>query len=117
MVSFAQAYTAVITPFRCMQPSFAIIGHIEHHKAQAQAAISSVAMQRRLVRRQFSAHRVVTTRRAHRRKAAHGTRGGGGEGGGEQGGGEHASVSTQVPAQDQTCPRKIRYKPASKDIK
>ena len=45
-----------------------------------------------------------------------GTRGGGGEGGGEQGGGESASVSTQVPAQDQTRQRRIRYKPASKDI-
>jgi len=43
-VSFSQAYDAGITPFRCMQPNLAIIGHIEHHKAQAQAAISSVAM-------------------------------------------------------------------------
>ena len=50
-------------------------------------------------------------------KRRHGTRGGGGEGGGEQGGGEHASVKTPVPAQDQTRPRRIRYKPASKDIK
>ena len=49
-VSFARAYAAVITPFRCMQPNLAIIGHIEHHKAQAQAAISSVAMQGRLVK-------------------------------------------------------------------
>jgi len=47
----------------------------------------------------------------------HGTRGGGGEGGGEQGGGEHASVSTEVPVQDQTRTKRIRYKPASKDIK
>ena len=46
-----------------------------------------------------------------------GTRGGGGEGGGEQGGGERASVNTEVPAQDQTRTRRIRYKPASKDIK
>ena len=45
-------------------------------------------------------------------KRRHGTRGGGGEGGGE-----HASVSTEVPVQDQTRPRRIRYKPASKDIK
>ena len=43
--------------------------------------------------------------------------GGGGEGGGELGGGEHATVRTQVPAQDQTRPRSIRYKPASKDLK
>ena len=49
-------------------------------------------------------------------KRRHGTRGGGGEGGGDQGGGEHASVSTQVPGQEQTRPRRIRYKPASKDI-
>ena len=49
-------------------------------------------------------------------KQRHGTRGGGGEGGGELGGGEHATVRTQVPAQDQTRPRRIRYKPASKDI-
>jgi len=49
-VSFAQAYAAVITPFRCIHPNLAIIGHIEHHKAQAQAAISSVAMQGRLVK-------------------------------------------------------------------
>ena len=35
-VSFAQAYTAVITPFRCMQPNLAIIGHIEHHKNSKQ---------------------------------------------------------------------------------
>ena len=42
----------------------------------------------------------------------HGDRGGGGEGGGEP-----ASVNTQVPAQDQTRQRRIRYKPASKDIK
>jgi len=35
----------------------------------------------------------------------------------EEGGGEHASVSTEVPVQDQTRPRRIRYKPASKDIK
>jgi hypothetical protein len=40
-----------------------------------------------------------------------------GEGGGEEGGGEHASVSTEVPVQDQTRPKRIRYKPASKDIK
>ena len=33
-----------------MQPNLAIIGHIEHHKAQEQAAISSVAMQGRLVK-------------------------------------------------------------------
>jgi hypothetical protein len=46
-----------------------------------------------------------------------GTRGGGGEGGGEQGGGERASVNTEVPVQDQTRTRRIRYKPASKDIK
>ena len=44
------------------------------------------------------------------------TRGGGGEGGGDLGGGKHATVTTQVPAQDQTRPRRIRYKPASKDI-
>jgi len=50
-------------------------------------------------------------------KWRHGTRGGGGEGGGEEGGGEHASVSTPVPVQDQTRPKRIRYKPASKDIK
>jgi len=50
-------------------------------------------------------------------KRRHGTRGGGGEGGGEQGGGEHASVSTEVPVQDQTRPKRIRYKPASEDIK
>ena len=51
MVSlFVQAYTAVITPFRCIHPNLEIIGHIEHHKAQAQAAISSVAMQGRLVK-------------------------------------------------------------------
>jgi len=49
-VSFVQAYPAVITPFRCMQPNLAIIGHIEHHKAQAQAAVSSVAVQGRLVK-------------------------------------------------------------------
>jgi len=35
-VSFAQAYTAVITPFRCIQPNLAIIGHIEHHKNSKQ---------------------------------------------------------------------------------
>jgi len=45
-------------------------------------------------------------------KRRHGTRGGGGEGGGET-----ASVNTQVPEQDQTRQRRIRYKPASKDIK
>ena len=50
-------------------------------------------------------------------KRRHGTRGGGGEGGGEEGGGQHASVSTEVPVQDQTRPNRIRYKPASKDIK
>ena len=50
-------------------------------------------------------------------KRRHGTRGGGGEGGGEQGGGERASVNTEVPVQDQTRTRRIRYKPASKDIK
>jgi len=44
-------------------------------------------------------------------------RGGGGEGGGEQGGGERASANTEVPAQDQTRTRRIRYKPASKDTK
>ena len=49
-VSFAQAYAAVITPLRCIYPNLAFIGHIEHHKAQAQAAISSVAMQGRLVK-------------------------------------------------------------------
>jgi len=47
----------------------------------------------------------------------HGTRGGGGEGGGEEGAGKHASVSTEVPVQDQTRPKRIRYRPASKDIK
>ena len=50
-------------------------------------------------------------------KRRHGTRGGGGEGGGEKAGGEHASVSTEVPVQDQTRTKGIRYKPASKDIK
>ena len=50
-------------------------------------------------------------------KRRHGTRGGGGDGGGEEGGGEHASVSTGVPVQDQTRPKRIQYKPASKDIK
>jgi len=50
-------------------------------------------------------------------KRRHGTRGGGGDGGGEQGGGEHASVSTEVPVQDQTRTKRIRRKPASKDIK
>ena len=49
-VSSTQAYGAVITPFRCIQSNLAIFGHIEHHKAQAQAAISSVAMQGRLVK-------------------------------------------------------------------
>jgi len=34
--SFGQAYSAVITPFRCMQPNLAIIGHIEHHKNSKQ---------------------------------------------------------------------------------
>jgi len=50
-------------------------------------------------------------------KRRHGTRGGGGERGGEQAGGEPASVSTEVPVQDQTRTKRIRYKPASKDIK
>ena len=49
-VSFAQAYAAVITLFRCIHLNLEIIGHIEHHKAQAQAAISSVAMQGQLVK-------------------------------------------------------------------
>jgi len=40
----------VITPFRCIHPNLEMIGHSEHHKAQAQAAISSVAMQGRLVK-------------------------------------------------------------------
>ena len=35
----------------------------------------------------------------------------------EQAGDEHASVSTEVPVQDQTRTKRIRYKPASKDIK
>jgi len=35
-VSFSQAYTAVITPFRCMQPNLAIIGHFEHQKNSKQ---------------------------------------------------------------------------------
>ena len=50
-------------------------------------------------------------------KRRHGTRGGGGERGGEQAGGESASVNTEVPVQDQTRTKRIRYKPASKDIK
>jgi len=49
-------------------------------------------------------------------KRRHGTRGGGGERGGEQAGGEYASVRTEVPVQDQTRTKRIRYKPASKDI-
>jgi len=50
-------------------------------------------------------------------KRCHGTRGGGGEGDGEEGDSEHASVSSEVPVQDQTRSKRIRYKPASTDMK